>query len=222
MGLFRLFWIPEGRNATEGTYVYYPHTELLDVLALEASRAGAYVVGEDLGTVEPWVRDELSRRGVLSYRLWWFEPQRPPSWPEAALGSVTTHDLPTVAGVWTGADLAAQRSLDLHPNEEGAAAMRQRLASWTGSHDDTPIDELITRTYGALSEAPCRLLTASLDDACEREERPNFPGTTDEWPNWRLALPLPLEELTQLPTANGIAAQLSRTHAAGSVPPPAF
>src|SRR5207245_2103971 len=82
---------------------------MLDILALESHRAGAYVVGEDLGTVEDFVRRELSERGVLSYRLLWFEPHRPPEFPVQALAAVTTRDLPTVAGLWTAADLAEAR-----------------------------------------------------------------------------------------------------------------
>jgi len=209
MGLFRLFWIPEGRPAWEGTYVRYPHQDLLDILALEATRAGAYVVGEDLGTVEPWVRESLAGAGVLSYRLWWFEPERPGAWPYQALGAVTTHDLPTVAGAWTGSDLAAQEGMDLHANREGAAAMRRRLAEWTGSDDSTPVADVVDRTYEALAAAPCALLTASLDDVCGVEERPNFPGTTDQWPNWCLALPVPLEEIVELPLARRVAGHLS-------------
>lgn len=209
MGLFRLFWIPEERSAAEGIYVRYPHQDLLDIMALEATRAGAYVVGEDLGTIEPWVHDALRAAGTLSYRLWWFEPGRPESWPHQALGAVSTHDLPTVAGAWTGSDLAAQERLDLHPNRDGAAAMRHRLAEWTGSDDTTPIAQVVERTYEALSAAPCALLTVSLDDVCEVEERPNFPGTTDQWPNWCLALPEPLEDIIKRPATEVVARHLS-------------
>ncbi|HET9692283.1 MAG TPA: 4-alpha-glucanotransferase [Acidimicrobiales bacterium] len=208
MGLFRLFWIPAGHDAAEGTYVRYPYWDLLNILALEAHRAGAFVVGEDLGTVEDHVRHELAERDVLSYRLLWFEPQRPPSWPRQALGAVTTHDLPTVAGVWTGSDLEAQRRLGLNPNEEGSRAMRAKLADWTGAADDTPVAEVVDGAYRVLADAPCTVLTAALDDACEVEERPNMPGTVDEWPNWSIALPLPLEAIEQLPLAARIAGHL--------------
>jgi 4-alpha-glucanotransferase len=210
MGLFRLFWIPEGGGADAGTYVRYPYWDLLNILALEAERAGAYVVGEDLGTVEDHVRPELAERRVLSYRLLWFEPEPPAAWPEQALGAVTTHDLPTVAGVWDGSDLAAQRELDLSPNEEGAAAMRSRLAAWTGAAGDAPAAEVVALAYDSLAGAPCRLLTASLDDLAVVEERPNMPGTVDEWPNWSIALPIPLEELEEAPLAERLAEALGR------------
>ena len=208
MGLFRLFWIPQGHGAAEGTYVRYPYWDLLNILALEAHRAGAFVVGEDLGTVEDHVRHELAERSVLSYRLLWFEPQRPSSWPRQALGAVTTHDLPTVAGVWSGSDLDAQRRLDLNPNEEGTKAIRAKLADWTGVADTAPVDEVVDGAYRLLAEAPCAVLTAALDDACQVEERPNMPGTTDEWPNWSIALPQTLEEIEQLPLAGRIAEHL--------------
>ncbi|MFP5375742.1 MAG: 4-alpha-glucanotransferase, partial [Acidimicrobiia bacterium] len=116
MGLFRLFWVPTAAaSPAEGTYVTYPWRDLLGILALESHRAGAWVVGEDLGTVEPFVRDELGRRRVLSYRLVWFEPEPPKTYPAQALAAVTTHDLPTVAGLWTGSDLEEQDRLGQDP-----------------------------------------------------------------------------------------------------------
>ncbi|MCW2776645.1 MAG: 4-alpha-glucanotransferase, partial [Frankiales bacterium] len=105
MGLFRLWWVPQGRSAAEGTYVSYDADAMLGVLALEAVRAGVVVVGEDLGTVEDRVRTSLERTGVLGSAVLWFEtdedtgsPLPPSQWREAALATVTTHDLPTAAG----------------------------------------------------------------------------------------------------------------------------
>ena len=210
MGLFRLFWIPVGAGPADGAYVRYRHDEMLDILALESHRAGAYVVGEDLGTVEDFVRHELHDRGVLSYRLVWFEPHRPPEFPVQALAAVTTHDLPCVAGMWTGADLAEQHKLGLEPNEEGARAIRDKLADWSGSPDDCAPAEVVVNTYRLLAQAPSMILTATLEDAAVVEERPNVPGTVDERPNWSIALPVPLEELEQSPTAEAIAEALSR------------
>ena len=209
MGLFRLYWIPTGAAATDGTYVRYPHWDLLNILALEAERAGAYVVGEDLGTVEDHVREELAEREVLSYRLLWFEPEMPPAWPERALGAVTTHDLPTVAGVWTGADLVAQRRLGLAPDEEGFAALRRRLAACSGADDSTPPAEVVAGAYAALAGAACDVLAVTLDDMAVVDERPNMPGTTDEWPNWRLALPTSLEDLADSPLLRRVAERMS-------------
>ncbi|HEV2759008.1 MAG TPA: 4-alpha-glucanotransferase [Acidimicrobiales bacterium] len=210
MGLFRLWWVPRDASPTDGVYVRYCAEDLLDIVALECHRAGAYAVGEDLGTVEDHVRTELADRGVLSYRLVWFEDTPPSEYPAQALAAVTTHDLPTVAGLWTGSDLADQKEIGLEPNEEATKELRERLRRVTGVADDAPVDEVVTATYEALSSAPCMLLTAGLDDALGVKERPNMPGTLDEWPNWRIALPLTLEEVEADPRPGAIAAALER------------
>lgn len=199
MGLFRLFWIPPGMSAKEGTYVRYSHHELLDILALESVRANAYVVGEDLGTVEDFVREELYRRQILSYRLLWFEPEPPYRYPERALAAVTTHDLPTIAGMWSASDLAEQERLGLDPNVEGTRAIHERLQDWLNLPEDAPVEEVVVGAHGLLGEAPSAIVTATLDDAVLAEERPNIPGTTDERPNWSLALPKAIEEIESDP-----------------------
>ncbi len=211
MGLFRLYWIPSGATAAEGGYVRYPHDDLLGILALESHRAGAWVVGEDLGTVEDHVRDELAQRDVLSYRLMWFEPEPPPAFPRQALAAITTHDLPTVAGLWTGADTEELRLLHLEPNEEATAAIRTKLAKRTGLPDDASPADAVVAAHRLLAEAPSMVLAATLDDALVVEERPNVPGTVDERPNWSLALPVPQEELERSETALAIAAALNRS-----------
>ncbi len=216
MGLFRLYWIPDGVEPAGGTYVRYPYWDLLNILALEAHRAGAFVVGEDLGTVEDHVRSELAERRVLSYRLLWFERERPASWPVEALGTVTTHDLPTVAGVWTGQDLEAQRRLGLDPNEEGSRGIRSRLGEWAGLGDDAPAVEVVEAAYGLLAAAPCRVLIVTLDDLAVVTERPNMPGTLDEWPNWSIALPVPLEQLEASPLAAAVAGEMNSGPRAGA------
>jgi 4-alpha-glucanotransferase len=212
MGLFRLFWIPEGAGPDRGTYVRYPAGDLLDILALESHRAGAYVVGEDLGTVEKAARVELADRDILSYRVLWFESVPPGRYPERALAAVTTHDLPTVAGLWTGSDLRAQQKLDLSPNVEGTLAMRERLRDWTGLADDAPVTRVAEAAHELLAQAPSLLVAAGLDDALAVEQRPNMPGTIDEWPNWSIPLPEPLEEIEADPGVRAIAAQLHRLH----------
>ncbi len=209
MGLFRLFWIPLGGGQSAGTYVRYPASDLLDILALESHRAGAFVVGEDLGTVEDAVRHELAERQILSYRLLWFEPDPPERYPRQALAAVTTHDLPTIAGVWTGADLAAQREIGLAPNEDGQAELHRRLRERAGVDADEAVPVVTTGTYRALARAPSRVLMGTLDDALGVAERPNMPGTTDQWPNWSLALPAPLEEIEAHPTVAAVAEALN-------------
>src|SRR5579872_116535 len=162
MGLFRLWWIPPGSGPKDGAYVRYPWRDLLAILTLEASRAGSFVVGEDLGTVEPWVRRELRRRSVLSYRVLWFEQRPPARYPREAMAAVSTHDLPTIAGVWTGRDLEMQREAGLEPNEAGMAEIRERLRAVTGAAEGTAPAEVTLRTYRALASAPSLLLTATL------------------------------------------------------------
>jgi 4-alpha-glucanotransferase len=194
MGLFRQFWVPERGDPRNGAYVRYPWDDLLGILALESERAGALVVGEDLGTVEPFVRDELSARNVLSSRVLWFEEGRPADFPERSMASISTHDLPTLAGLWTGADLSEQRRLGLDPDVAGVDAIRSRLADLLELSDDAALDELIVAAHQLLAQAASLVVIASLDDALGVEERPNMPGTTGAWPNWSLALPVPLEE----------------------------
>lgn len=210
MGLFRLYWIPAGVDARSGAYVHYPHHDMLNILALEAHRAGAYVVGEDLGTVQDEVRRDLGERRVLSYRVWWFEDRDPTAWPEAAMGAVTTHDLPTVAGMLTGADLEAQRRIGMEPNEESSERLLRKLHERAGAGAGSGPEEVIAGVYADLGRAPCQLLVASLEDVLAVEERPNMPGTTDAWPNWSIALPASLEDLEEAPLAARIAEALRR------------
>ena len=125
---------------------------------------------------------------------------------------MSTHDLPTVAGVLTGSDLDSQHRLGLEPNEDAASALQRKLLERTGSRPDTPVEQVVERVYGDLGQASCLILTASLDDVAAVEQRPNMPGTIDEWPNWSLALPVPLEELEQSSLARGIAERLNRSN----------
>ncbi len=210
MGLFRLFWIPDTRPPAQGVYVRYPHHDLLNILALEAQRRGAFIVGEDLGTVEDEVRRDLSERRIMSYRVWWFEDQPCEQWPAVAMASMTTHDLPTVAGVIDGSDLAAQRDLGLHPNEQASEQLRQKLLERTGSDSTTSVEQVIERVHRDLGRAGCLVVTATLDDGLAVTERPNMPGTVDQWPNWCLALPQPLDEFPNIPLFDRIADGLAR------------
>jgi len=171
IGLFRLWLIPEGHGPTEGTYLRYDHEALVGILALEAKRAGALVVGEDLGTVEPWVRDYLRERGILGTSILWFEfefhgsgaPLRPEWWREYCLASVTTHDLPPTAGYLSGDHVRLRDALGLLTRslaEELAADDAERSA-W--------LEEL--RRRGALAPAEV--------DAAEAALAPDAPDATD-------------------------------------------
>jgi 4-alpha-glucanotransferase len=208
MWLFRLWWIPDGFDPGDGVYVTYPHHDLLDILALESQRAHCYVVGEDLGTVEAIVREEMLARDMLSYRLMWFEESPPAEYPELALAAVTSHDLPTIAGLWTGTDLDEQERLHLKPDVAAHEAVRAKVKERLRLEDDTPVGEVIPAVYRSLSEAPSRIVIAVLEDAVEVKRRPNLPGTVDR-PNWSLPLPVPIEDLENHPIARSVADALS-------------
>jgi len=210
MGLFRLWWVPAGRSAREGAYVRYPSQDLLDIVALESQRAQAIVVGEDLGTVEPGVREELAERAMLSYRLLWFEDEDPAEWPTDALAAVTTHDLPTVSGLWTGSDLAEQSRFTQQPTaelESGREELLTRLRGRSGLAPAATPEQAVAAAHRLIARAPCTLLSATLEDAVEADRRPNMPGTTER-DNWCLPLPVMIEDLPDHPTVRQVAAAL--------------
>ena len=194
MGLFRLFWIPDGMTAAQGAYVRYPAAILLALLANESRRAHGFVIGEDLGLVPPTVRKHLRRRGSLSYRLLWFEGSEPQRWPRDAVASVGTHDLPTVAGIWT-----------LTEPEHRLHHLREKLVNMTHLPDATPPVDVAVAAYTSLARGRPRVVLASLEDSLGVSERPNVPGTTTDFPNWRLALPVSLEEIERADGTNRIA-----------------
>ncbi|HEY7873926.1 MAG TPA: 4-alpha-glucanotransferase [Actinomycetota bacterium] len=210
MGLFRLYWLPEGVSPADGTYVRYPHDDLLGIVALESERAGAYVIGEDLGTVEDNVRDEMGARRMLSYKLGWFEDRPADQYPELALAAMTNHDLPTVAGVWTGADLDEQLKLGLDPDTVAAEGLRLKLEKLPGVTAGQSPATVARAAYRELARAPSAVLAATFEDALGVERRPNLPGTIDERPNWRMRLPLDVEQLERDEDVNAIARILER------------
>ncbi|MCF6390069.1 4-alpha-glucanotransferase [Mycobacterium sp. MBM] len=230
IGLFRLWWIPEGAAPTEGTYVRYDHDALIGIVALEAMRAGAVVVGEDLGTVEPWVRDYLSARGLFGTSILWFERDREwgqadkplpaDRWREACLSSVTTHDLPPTAGYLAGEHIRLREELGLltRSAEEELAADRAEQAAWLAELQrlglvgaDPDIDEIVRGLYAYLGRTPSKLLALALPDAVGDVRAQNQPGTTDEYPNWRVPLAGPdgrrlgIEDIFGDPRANALA-----------------
>lgn len=210
MGLFRLYWIPEGLGPKRGAYVRYPTEELLAIVAVESHRAGAWVAGEDLGTVEREVRRQLADNRMLSYRLLWFEDVTPDDYPRMSMAAITTHDLPTLAGLWNGADIAACREIGLAADDMSYEKIRKRLVAATRLSKDASDDEAIREAYTALAGASSAVLVANLDDALAVGERPNMPGTVDQWPNWSMALPVQLEEIKSAALPNAIAKSLRR------------
>jgi 4-alpha-glucanotransferase len=208
MGLFRLWWIPDGMAATEGGYVHYPADDLLDIVALESVRASAPVVGEDLGTVEPGVRAQLAERNVLSYRLLWFEKEPPARWPVRALGAVGTHDLPTVAGLWDGSDLEDQRASGLDADYDATRRLRELLVERGGIVSGASVEDAVAAAYRLLARAPSLLRAATLEDALGEPVRPNIPGTAER-ANWSRALAVPLADLADHPGVQTVAGLLS-------------
>ncbi len=184
MSLFRLFWIPESSGAAAGAYVRYPSNALLAVLAAESRRSGSFVIGEDLGLVEPSVKTALQPVGVPGYRLLWFETEPIESWPQQSVAAIGTHDLPTVAGIWRRTE-----------PDQRQHHLRSRLVDATGLPDESDALDVAVAAYRRLATSRSCLVLASLEDALAVDERPNVPGTTTERPNWRLALPVPLEEI---------------------------
>lgn len=198
MGLFRLWWVPSGAGAAEGTYVSYDDEALLGVLALEAHRAGALVVGEDLGTVEDRVRAALDATGVLGSAVLWFETDDdgfvpPGRWRELALASVTTHDLPTAAGFLAEEqvrvrDELGQLGVPVEQERERVRAEREALLAMLTSSGllDACGGDVVLAMHAALTASPCRVVLAAFGDAVGDLRQPNLPSTVDEYPNWRL------------------------------------
>ncbi|HVQ96307.1 MAG TPA: 4-alpha-glucanotransferase [Mycobacteriales bacterium] len=236
IGLFRLWWIPDGSGPADGTYVRYDHEAMIGILALEAYRAGAILVGEDLGVVEPTVRDYLVDVGVLGCSILWFEedhagqPIPPDRWREYCLASVTTHDLPPTAGYLAGEHVELRERLHLLTRpvaEELAAdeAHRRRWLDTLRAHHLLPSgaepgaaepgeEETVAALHRYLTLTPARLLSVALTDAVGDRRTQNQPGTRDEYPNWRVPLtgpdgsPLPLDDVLRSERAARLAAVL--------------
>ena len=203
IGLFRLWWIPQGNSADQGAYVRYDHDALVGILCLEAHRAGAVVIGEDLGLFEPWVRDYLTERGILGTSVLWFEkedgerPLRPESYRPLALTTVTTHDLPPTAGYLAGEHVEIRERLGLLTEPLPLVRQQARqerdqmiLALATrGLVDDDPSErELVEALHRYIKATPAVLLGVSLADAVGERRAQNQPGTDQEYPNWKVPL----------------------------------
>jgi 4-alpha-glucanotransferase len=206
MGVARLFWIPDGAGATAGAYVRYPQDDLLAVLALESHRARCLVVGEDLGTVPEGLRERLAAADVLSYRILWFEREgsafKPPSlYPPKAAACISTHDLPTIAGWWAGADVDEKEALGLLDDAGATRARAERQADKRALVDalgeagvaaGTPVDPAALHTPAITAAihryacaSPSALVLIQADDLAGETVMLNLPGTDRERPNWR-------------------------------------
>lgn len=220
MRLFRLYWIPDGVEATEGAYVRERNLDFVRILALESVRNHVVIVGEDLGTVEPSIRETLARFGMLSYRLFYFEKndsgefRSAAEYPMQSLVSSTTHDLPTLAGFWIGADIAARRAANIIDDDVESAQLAQReiekqkmldvLVRLELVRPDLPRDaadypeltgELHNAIVGFLAMTPSQLLAINQEDLTKEVHQQNLPGSTWQYPNWGRKMRFTIEQL---------------------------
>lgn len=229
MRFYRLFWIPNGVPAKEGTYVLDRYEDLLGILALESHRGKFLVVGEDLGTVPPEMRAAMERYGIFSYRLFYFEkdaagnPRPAAEYPVRALVSSTTHDLPTLSGFWAGRDIELRRQVgfirddneyrhQVEQRKEDKRRMLEALVREGLLGQDFPREaaewsdltgELHNAVIGHLVRTPSQLMLLNQEDLTKEMDQQNLPGTTSEYPNWRRKMRLTVEELTSSPAAEG-------------------
>ena len=241
MALLRLWWVPKSAaTAAGGAYVYYPIIDLLGILALESQRNQAVVIGEDLGTVPDGIRELLSDYGVYSYRVFFFETAAdggyisPQHYPQQAMSTLTTHDLPTLIGFWHCDDLRLGKELGLYQDDvqlqqlyaERHANKQRILDSLHGHriggdgvlpHDyprstehlgmDKTLNYALQRHLAATSS---QLLCLQLEDALEMTQPVNVPGTSSEYPNWRRKLSQPLEQWSQREDIRQLFCDISR------------
>jgi len=223
LGLMRLWLIPEGAAPAEGAYLRYPLQDLLHATVLESRRHNAVVIGEDLGTVPAGFRDMLGAHGILGTRVLWFERDAggdflpPDRWERPVVATATTHDLPTTAGWWAGADIDWRERLGLFGPGETAESLRElraldRSRLWSalgaaGSVDGiapaphASADPVIDGTLNFLGQTPTPLVLAPLEDLAGLGDQPNLPGTIAEHPNWRRRMPAPVPDLLETPAA---------------------
>ncbi len=220
-GLWRLWWIPPGEPPSRGTYVHYDAEAMMGILALEAHRAGAVVVGEDLGTVEDEVTETMHERGMLSSAVLWFQrdydtpghPFVPPGkWDPESMASITTHDLPTVAGWLTAEHVRVRAELGLldGPAEREYSAAEEERTDLTNFlvQQGIPTEDRVAALHTLLASASSRLLLTAPADVVGERRQPNLPGTVDEYPNWRIPLPVTVDEFFADPGVRRLVATL--------------
>ena len=232
MGLSRLWWIPSGAPPTAGAYVYYDIGGTLGTLASLAEAADSVVIGEDLGTVESWLRDELGSRNVLGTQMLWFErglsnePLAPQWWRKNSLATVSTHDLPPAAAFLSGSQVTDRLTLGLltrSEKEERAEAART-VDDWIGALVQQGLlplgrrpdpEDFTVALYAYLARTPALLIGVNLAEAAGETRSQNMPGTSTEYPNWRLPLcgpdaePILLEDLAANERVRRVAAAVS-------------
>lgn len=221
MRLFRLFWIPQGMEAWQGTYVRDRATDLMRILALESVRSKNIIIGEDLGTVTDEIREMLARFRILSYRLFYFEKNNQDrsfkhgfEYPIKALVSSTTHDLPTLAGFWLFRDIEARRAAGLADEAGYRNQMEDRKREKQSMLDVLHEENLLPPQYphnaaevpeldgelhnaviGFLAQVPSMILLLNQEDFTKETEQQNLPGSTAQYPNWQRKMKVKIEEL---------------------------
>ena len=225
MGLMRLWLVPRGGSPAEGAYLAYPIDDLMRLLALESHRHRAVVIGEDLGTVPPSFRTRCRAAGIAGMDVLWFERdgarfKAPGEWRDDAVAMTTTHDLPTVAGWWSGADLELRRGLGTASESEVADRPKERVALWQAFTEanvvsgDAPgptnTEPAVDAAIGFVARAPGPLAIVPLEDIVGTTEQPNLPGTIDQHPNWRRRFKLPADQILKQPAAERRLRRLNR------------
>ena len=202
MGLARLWVVPDGMDAREGAYLTFPVADMLRIVALEATRRQAVVLGEDLGTVPDGFQEKLIDSGLFGLRVLWFERDfdrfRPPhEWSRQAVAMPSTHDLPTLTGWWRGHDIDWRVRMGWETDPAAAHAVRahERYLLWRTMCDSgaaqgsqpAPDDTWPACDAGLrqVAFAACDFVLLPVEDVLARDEQPNLPGTTDQHPNWR-------------------------------------
>lgn len=220
-GLQRLWVVPEGRAASEGAYLAYPFADLLRLIRLEAWRADAIVIAEDLGTRPPGFSEALAGAGICGMAVLPFSRDRkggflPASaYPETAVAMSGTHDTATIAGWWTGRDIEWNAALN-RGGDTPAKRSEDRAALWRaiGNGAPPPTDDdpapVVDAALAFLATTPCPLAIVPMEDLLGLVEQPNLPGTVDEHPNWRRRLPVPIDALLARPEVARRIATLNR------------
>ncbi|MFT8394745.1 4-alpha-glucanotransferase [Propionibacterium sp.] len=211
MQLWRLYWIPVDGSASEGVYVNYPVDAMLAILRLEAARAGAWVVGEDMGTVPSGVQHSMRDIGLLANRS--ASRTSPADFPVLCVGTSSTHDQVTLAGLLTGYDADQQRKIGKDTDWEAFEQSRRGVAELAGIDPDKPSERVteeelhraVRARYQSLADSPSIIVLASLEDASLVRARPNIPSIVGRYPNWSIALPRPVEEIMIGPLIHDLA-----------------
>jgi 4-alpha-glucanotransferase len=229
MGLHRLFWVPDGHDASSGAYVRYNAEELYAILSLESHRHGAVIVGENLGTVPPYVNAAMKERGLQQMYVTQFQlsdKERPLNpIPRDAVASVNTHDMPTFASYWEERDIDDRLAMGLLDEHGASAERRERKGvrtSWRSyaKRHGAPAASSTRGAYrgllGALASSRARNVLVTLEDLWLETEAQNVPGTVDEHPNWRRKAAHSLEELRELPVVTETLGEVDRLRRGGS------